>query len=57
MKKDIELRDKIDATREHGTMKAADDAIVIDNSAETPEQTLERVLELAKQKMAESCKK
>ena len=57
LKREIEKRDEVDATREHGTMKPADDAVVIDNSNQTVEQTLETVLAIVKQKMAEKSKK
>ena len=50
--KDIELRDEVDRTREHGAMIPADDAIIVDNSNETLEQTLERCKKIVLDKMS-----
>lgn len=49
--KEMQTRDEIDATREHGKMVVAEDAIVIDNSNETLEQTVARCLALIKSKL------
>ena len=40
--KDIEKRDKEDREREHGAMIPAEDAIIVDNSCETLDETLDR---------------
>ena len=50
--KDIELRDEVDRTREHGAMIPAEDAIIVDNSDETMEQTLERCKKIVLDKMS-----
>lgn len=49
--KDIEQRDETDRTREHGAMVPADDAIIVDNSQETLEQTLSRCKKIVLEKM------
>ena len=51
--KDIEQRDETDRTREHGAMVAAEDAIIVDNSLETLEQTLDRCKQIVLSKMKE----
>ena len=43
---DIEERDRQDRTREHGAMIPADDAIIVDNTDDTVEQTLEKCLKI-----------
>ncbi len=48
--KDIEKRDREDREREHGAMVPADDAIIVDNSNETLQQTLERCEKLVREK-------
>ncbi len=48
--RDIKLRDKEDREREHGAMIPADDAIIVDNSGETLEETLERCERIIKEK-------
>ena len=50
--KDIELRDEVDRTREHGAMIPAEDAIIVDNSDETMEQTLERCKKIVLDKIS-----
>ena len=45
--KDLEVRDQADRTRQHSPLKKADDAIEIDTTHLTPEQTLTRLLEEA----------
>jgi cytidylate kinase len=40
------IRDKNDSERDVAPMKPADDAVLLDNSGFTPEQTLEPVLEI-----------
>lgn len=49
--KEMQTRDEIDATREHGKMVVAEDAIVIDNSNETLEQTVARCLDFVNSKI------
>ena len=44
---DLEVRDKADRTRQHSPLKKADDAIEIDTTHLTAEQTLTRLLEEA----------
>eukprot|EP01125_Pyxidicula_operculata_P009618 TRINITY_DN3159_c0_g2_i3.p2 TRINITY_DN3159_c0_g2~~TRINITY_DN3159_c0_g2_i3.p2 ORF type:complete len:231 (-),score=60.21 TRINITY_DN3159_c0_g2_i3:17-709(-) len=46
--KDITSRDKADEEREVGPLKKADDAILLDTTKQSPEETLEEVLNLAK---------
>lgn len=46
----IELRDYIDTNRAESPLRQADDAILMDNSALTREEQLEKVLELVKEK-------
>ncbi|ADX67943.1 (d)CMP kinase [Weeksella virosa] len=45
-------RDKIDSTRAIAPLKAADDAIIIDNSCMNLEETVEKALQIIKQKLA-----
>lgn len=45
--KDLEIRDEADRTRQHSPLKRAEDAIEIDTTHLTPEQTLDRLLEEA----------
>jgi cytidylate kinase len=45
--KDLEERDKADRTRQHAPLKRAEDAIEVDTTHLTPEQTLARLLEEA----------
>jgi cytidylate kinase len=45
--KDLEVRDQADRTRRHSPLKKAEDAIEIDTTHLTPEQTLARLLEEA----------
>lgn len=44
--KDIKKRDDEDRNREHGAMIPADDAIIVDNSNETPNQTINRCIKI-----------
>lgn len=46
--KNISDRDHIDSTREISPLKKAEDAIVVENGNLTPEQTLEKVLEIVR---------
>lgn len=48
---DIKQRDKEDREREFGTMLPADDAIIVDNSNQTLEQTIDYCVELINQKI------
>lgn len=47
---EINERDHIDETREHGTLLPAKDSIIIDNSNETLPQTLSRCLSIIEEK-------
>jgi cytidylate kinase len=49
--KDLIIRDERDKTRKIAPLKQADDAIVIDNSDLTEEETLEKCLGLIKEKL------
>lgn len=44
--KDIRQRDKHDITREHGPLKCADDAILIENDEMTREEVVEKILKI-----------
>jgi len=46
----LELRDYIDSNREDSPLRQADDAILLDNSALTKEEQLEKVLEWVKER-------
>jgi CMP/dCMP kinase len=48
VKKDIELRDKNDSTREFAPLKKAEDAIEIDTTSMNVEQVAEKILSLVK---------
>lgn len=48
----VEERDRIDTTREVSPLKKAEDAIEVDNGNLTPEQTLEKVLDILHQKFS-----
>ncbi len=48
--KELEERDYKDINREHGALLPAEDAIIIDNSNETLEQTTQRCLQIIKEK-------
>ena len=48
LKKEIELRDFKDSTREISPLRKADDAIVLDTSYLTPKEVVEKIVELAK---------
>lgn len=47
----LEMRDYIDSNREESPLTKANDAIVVDNTYLTKDETLERVLDLAKQQI------
>lgn len=47
----VQKRDFLDSTREHSPLKKAEDAIVIDNSAMSQEEQLERALSLAQKRV------
>ena len=51
VKNNLEMRDYIDSHREISPLKKAEDAVILDNSNITPEQQLEMVLGLVKQKI------
>lgn len=51
VKEDIERRDKEDREREHGTMIPAEDAIIIDSSNETLEETTARCQKIIEEKL------
>ena len=42
----LEMRDYIDSNREHSPLRQADDAVELDNSLLSPEETLERALNM-----------
>src|SRR5690606_22459003 len=42
----ITERDRIDSTREVSPLRQAEDAVLVDNGNLTPEQTLEKVMEI-----------
>ncbi len=48
IKKNIEERDYIDENREESPLRKADDAIILDNSAMTPDEQMEWFLDLLK---------
>lgn len=47
---DIEERDRQDRTREHGAMIPADDAIIVDNTNDSIEETLQKCLQIINDK-------
>ena len=49
--KDLEERDKADRTRQHAPLRRAGDAIEVDTTHLTPEQTLNRLLEEARKRL------
>ncbi len=49
--KDLEERDKADRTRQHSPLRRAEDAIEVDTTNLTPEQTLNRLLEEAQKRL------
>ena len=51
VRKNLEMRDHIDSTREISPLRKADDAIVLDNSHLTPDEQLALALQWAKEKM------
>ena len=51
VKNNLEMRDYIDSHRKISPLKKAEDAVILDNSNITPEQQLEMVLGLVKQKI------
>ncbi|MCW8936154.1 MAG: (d)CMP kinase [Gammaproteobacteria bacterium] len=50
--KDLKLRDKQDANRAESPLKPAEDAILLDTTTMTIEEVTQKVLELAKQRLA-----
>jgi cytidylate kinase len=54
VKKNINERDRIDASREVSPLRKADDAVVLDNSTMTPEDQMVWFRELYRRKMNES---
>lgn len=48
---DIKERDERDSSRAIAPLKAADDAILFNNTGHTPEQSLEKLLEIAEDKL------
>ena len=52
IKANIEMRDYIDSNREESPLRKAEDAILLDNSNLTANETIQRVLKLAKQLIA-----
>ncbi len=54
VRRNLELRDKIDSTRADSPLRQAQDAILIDNTDLSPAQQLERALELARRRI-EDC--
>lgn len=53
VKKNISERDRIDSTRADSPLKAADDAVLLDNTKLNHEQQLEIALDLVRQKLTE----
>jgi CMP/dCMP kinase len=53
VKKNLQERDRIDSTRADSPLKAADDAILLDNTHLNHEQQLEIALEMVRHKLAE----
>jgi len=53
IKQNIELRDKLDKSREESPLRQASDAVLIDNSMLNREEQLQIALELAKRKINE----
>jgi cytidylate kinase len=51
VRKNLEMRDHIDSTREISPLRKADDAVVLDNSHLTPDEQLALALQWAKEKM------
>lgn len=51
IKKDIEYRDKNDSSREFAPLRAADDAIIFDNTGNTLEQSINIVQQLIKERL------
>jgi len=49
--RDLEVRDKADRTRQHAPLRRAQDAIEIDTTHLTPDQTLNRLLEEAQKRL------
>lgn len=45
----MQARDKADEERSTGPLKKADDAIVVDTTKQTPQQTLEDLVKLVKE--------
>jgi cytidylate kinase len=46
----IDERDSRDQGREHGALRAADDSVAVDTTELTPEQVVERIAELARER-------
>ena len=46
----IEDRDRRDRGREHGALRAADDSVAVDTTNLTPDQVVERIAELARER-------
>jgi CMP/dCMP kinase len=46
----IEDRDRRDRSREHGALRAADDSVSVDTTDLSPEQVVERIAELARER-------
>lgn len=54
--KDIEQRDEVDKSREHGTLLVPQDAVVVDNSNFTLQQTIAHCEKIIKDKMQQKLK-
>ena len=46
----IEERDRRDRGREHGALRAADDSVTVDTTKLNPDQVVERIAELARER-------
>ena len=57
IKENLTERDRIDTTRADSPLRQAEDAIVIDNSSMSPEEQLQKVIALAKEKLKTDKKK
>ena len=53
VKSDLEIRDKKDSTRKESPLVKADDAILLDTTDLTIDQTIEKIIELINQKQGE----
>ena len=57
VKANLQERDHIDSTRADSPLKKAEDAVVIDNSYLSPEEQVEKVMELVREKLKQKPKR